>query len=140
MRDHDRPYSPACEPIFSASNPGHALLVRYALESYRVSVARLRAWVILFDLCNQRHFGQQMDPSIPASAEYLPTQLQINTEGFGARRAESQRKAFLLRMAVVVLGASATLILGLKGNKLFLAHEDILQRGDPNLLFVGCFL
>jgi hypothetical protein len=61
------------------------------------------------------------------TADFLRTQLKINIDGFRVRRAASKKKAFLIRMAVVTLGALTTLLLGLKSNPVFHDCEDYMS-------------
>ncbi|MFG1382686.1 DUF4231 domain-containing protein [Xanthobacter versatilis] len=50
--------------------------------------------------------------------EFLRGQLKANIDGFRIRRLTSKKKAFRLRMAVVILGAVTTLLLGIKNTPL----------------------
>ena len=64
------------------------------------------------------------DDPVSHKIDFLRTQLQTNINGFRNLRAVSKRKAFVLRMSVVLLGALTTLLLGLKSNPLFESYEN----------------
>jgi hypothetical protein len=68
-----------------------------------------------------------MNEDVKPKLEFLRTQLKTNIDGFRARQADSRRKAFLIRMAVVVLGALTTILLGLKANTLFSSYDSAMS-------------
>jgi hypothetical protein len=104
--EHTNPFQSSVEerPVGRRPDAGR-------IDPGRSSGHTKRRWMTSFDL---GQFGE--DVMDTASSAYLKEQLKQNIEGFRVRRAGNKRKAFLLRMAVVIFGALTTLLLGLKTN------------------------